>query len=113
MNNKTKKKNKESNTKMNKTKTKSYKLPSYIVNMIEELNQLNGRIVRGNQAMTVNNLFSYSSLRLLNKQLDSMSKYRSVLLDRISEALSEEYYLYSLDNETSKSFNEWVSEVLN
>lgn len=97
---------------MSKSKNKTYKLPPYVVRMIEELEQLNERIIKANQKMTVRDMFAISSLRLLNKQIELMSKYRTVLMDRISEAIADEYARYSMDESSDLNFSDWLNVVL-
>lgn len=97
---------------MSKAKNKTCKLPPYVVRMIEELEQLNERIIKANQKMTVRDMFAISSLRLLNKQIDLMSKYRAVLMNRIAEAIADEYARYSMDESSDLNFSDWLNIVL-
>lgn len=97
---------------MSKAKNKTCKLPPYVVRMIEELGQLNERIIKANQKMTVRDMFAISSLRLLNKQIDLMSKYRTVLMERIAEAIADEYARYSMDESSDLNFSDWLEVVL-
>ncbi|MBQ8722758.1 MAG: hypothetical protein IJY80_00545 [Opitutales bacterium] len=96
-----------------KTKPKPYKLPDYIVRMLSEHKDLNERIVKANQAMTIENMFSFDSWCRLDHQIDAMCKYRYALMDRISEAIHNEYYKYhDKSGLSAKKFSEWVEEVL-
>ena len=89
-------------------------LPDYVVRINEELNDLNKRIAKANQAVTIKNMFVFEDMYALENQLEAMIKYRHILMERLARALG---HCYRTKEESrihlpSKDIVEWIDKVL-
>ena len=89
-------------------------LPDYVVRMNEELNELNKRIAKANQAITIKNVFVFEDMYALEDQLEAMIKYRHILMERLARALG---HCYRTKEEScihlpSEGIGEWIAKVL-
>lgn len=96
-------------------------LPDFVVRMIKEYQELNGKIVRLNEALSVLSIFEKNLDRYaMSEQCEAMNKYRDILFTRIENALVSEFTKTQSeaegestvgDSKIRTDFRNWAKEV--